>query len=90
MADRFTDYAQYCAVIANQLRPFGINLAADISQQGIDQIVLIAAAINGDVQAGTDNRLPRHPLRHLAPVAVAQLRQLDVVRVKRFLCRCSE
>jgi hypothetical protein len=33
---------------------------------------------------------PATPLRHLAPIAIAQLRQLDVVRVKRFLCLCSE
>ncbi|MNI25951.1 hypothetical protein D3C73_796300 [compost metagenome] len=81
MADRFTDDTQYLPVITNQLRPFGINLTTDIGQQGVSQIVFKAAAVDGGVEARTDDRLPRHPLRHLAPVLITQLWQFDIVRI---------
>ncbi|MDU7471379.1 MAG: hypothetical protein E7K92_26270, partial [Serratia marcescens] len=48
---------------------------------------LETATIDGGIQAGADDRLPGHPLRHLAPVAVAQLRQFDVVWIERFARR---
>lgn len=68
MVDRFPDDAQYFAVIANLLRPFGINLAADIGQQRIVQVAFEAAAVDGGVKTGADNGL----LRRLAPIAIAQ------------------
>src|SRR5690606_34068397 len=80
-------YIENQTVIPNQIGALGLNLAADVRQQRIGQVVLEAAAIDGGIQAGADDRLPGHPLRHLAPVAVAQLRQFDVVWVKRFARR---
>ncbi|KHO41395.1 hypothetical protein RT90_17355 [Serratia marcescens] len=80
-------YIENLTVIPDQIGALGLNLAADIRQQRIGQVVLEATTIDGSIQAGADDRLPGYPLRHLAPVAVAQLQQFDVVRGKRFACR---
>ncbi len=80
-------YIENLTVIPNQVGALGLNLAADIRQQRIGQVVLEAAAVDGGIQAGADDRLPGHPLRHLAPVAVAQLRQFDVAWIERFARR---
>ena len=80
-------YIENLTVIPDQIGALGLNLAADIRQQRIGQVVLEAATVNGGIQAGADDRLPGHPLRHLAPVTVAQLRQFDVVWIERFARR---
>ena len=51
MTQRLARYTQNLAVIANQPGPFGINLVANIRQQGISQVILKTAAIDGGVQA---------------------------------------
>ncbi len=50
-----------------------MNLAANISQQSRSQIIVKTAAVNGGIQAGTDNGLTRDPLDHFVPVTIADL-----------------
>ncbi|KHO41392.1 hypothetical protein RT90_17335 [Serratia marcescens] len=80
-------YIENLTVIPNQVGAFGLNLAADVRQQRIGQVVLEAATVNGGIQAGADDRLPRYTLSNLAPVAIAQLRQFDIVWIERFARR---
>ncbi|CAM7517144.1 hypothetical protein KLVAMA180M_21800 [Klebsiella variicola subsp. variicola] len=51
MAQRFAWQSQNLTVVANQTCTLGVDLIADIRQQGVSKVIFKTSAINGGVQA---------------------------------------